>query len=338
MKSFFGMAIENFQDWISDRSYPAYRLGQVYQWMFDHSVFDFDLMSNLPPALREDLKQTFTFPQWGVETLVSKDGTEKYQFTLEDGKSIETVWIPEENRATLCVSSQVGCALKCQFCVTGLQGFSRNLTVEEIIEQVRYVQFDQKKKITNLVFMGMGEPLLNFENVCQAIELLKHPKMFNFGHRKISVSTAGMVPKILPFIERTNVCLAVSLTGSSNISRDRWMPINQTYDLETLKEVLQKIPQTKWKKIMFEVVMIGGLTDTISEAKGLITFLQRLKAKVNLIPYNENPFFPDLKAPTEKDLMAYQNRLMKAGIFVSIRKNRGQDIMGACGQLSSTPS
>ncbi|MCB1198947.1 MAG: 23S rRNA (adenine(2503)-C(2))-methyltransferase RlmN, partial [Deltaproteobacteria bacterium] len=308
---------------------------QVYDWFFQKRVFDFSQMSNLPDGFRQTLIDTFTFPKWEVADQVSVDGTVKYHFTLEDGKSIESVWIPEEDRATLCVSSQVGCALKCQFCVTGLQGFLRNLTQSEILEQIRYIQCEQGKKISNLVFMGMGEPLLNYENLCQAIDLLKHPKAFNFGHRKISVSTAGTVPKILPFIDRTNVSLAVSLTGSNNESRNRWMPINQKYNLEVLKETLLQVPQNKWKKIMFEVVMIAGETDTPAQAKNLVKFLQGMKAKVNLIPYNENSHFPHLKAPKKEDLFKYRDILMKAGYYVSIRRNRGEDIMGACGQLSS---
>jgi 23S rRNA (adenine2503-C2)-methyltransferase len=333
--NFFLQTKEAFEAWVVEQGQPKYRAGQVLEWMFDKNVFDFEAMSNLPQDFRTQLAQAFTFPAWKVERQISVDGTRKYHFELEDGKSIETVYIPEENRATLCVSSQVGCALKCQFCVTGLQGFSRNLTQAEIVEQIRYVQYVEECDLSNLVFMGMGEPLLNFDNLVGAIDWLKEPKAFSFGHRKISVSTAGTLPKILPFIDRTNVSLAVSLTGSSNQSRDHWMPINRKYNLEKLKATLLQFPKNKWKKIMFEVVMVSGQTDTVEEAKNLVKFLEGLQAKVNLIPYNENPHFPDLKAPKKEDLLRYRDILMKAGFYTSIRKNRGQDIFGACGQLSS---
>ncbi|MCB0272293.1 MAG: 23S rRNA (adenine(2503)-C(2))-methyltransferase RlmN [Bdellovibrionales bacterium] len=335
MQQFFSHSIESFTDWVTDHGQPSYRAGQVYEWMFAKKVFDFSQMTNLPENFRKLLIENFTLPAWKIEKQVSTDGTQKFHFELEDGKSIEAVWIPEKNRQTLCVSSQVGCALKCQFCVTGLQGFARNLTQEEILEQIRHVMFVENLPLTNLVFMGMGEPLLNFENLCSAIDLLKEPKAFGFGHRKISVSTAGTVPKILPFIDRTNVSLAVSLTGSTDETRNHWMPINQKYNLSILKETLMQVPQTKWKKIMFEVVMIHQKTDTEEQAKNLVKFLRGMKAKVNLIPYNENEHFPQLKAPKREDLMKYRDILMKAGYYVSIRKNRGQDIMGACGQLSS---
>lgn len=333
---FFDQHMDDFQTWLADQGEASYRGDQVLGWMMDHGVSDFQAMPNVPSDLRQKLQNNFAMPSWQVTKLVSTDGTEKFDFVLEDGKSIEAVWIPEEKRQTLCVSSQVGCALKCQFCVTGLQGFARNLTASEIVEQVRYVMQVENKPISNIVFMGMGEPLLNDKNVAKAISWLTHPKGFAFGHRKISVSTAGLVPKILPFIDQTNVSLAVSLTGSTNDSRDHWMPINQKYSLDVLKETLLQVPQHKWKKIMFEVVMIKDQTDTPEQAKSLVKFLSGMKAKVNLIPYNENPLFPNHKAPTQDALHRFRDTLMKAGYYVSIRKNRGQDIMGACGQLSTT--
>lgn len=293
-------------------------------------------MSNLSKELQAKLAETFSFPEFKFEEFVSEDGVRKFHVHLKDGKSVESVWIPEVSRATLCVSSQVGCAMACKFCVTGLQGFTKNLSVEEILMQMYYVRWVRGLQVTNVVFMGMGEPMLNYENVVKSVKQLTSVKAFELGLRKVSVSTVGMVPKILSFMEATNVRLAISLTGSSNESRDYWMPINQKHNLQELKKVLMKLPDNKWRKVMFEVVMIKDKTDTDDQAKDLVLFLKGLDAKVNLIPYNENPLFPDLKKPDREQLLKYRDRLMKAGFHTTIRKNRGNGIFGACGQLSSS--
>jgi 23S rRNA (adenine2503-C2)-methyltransferase len=326
---FLQLSFEDFQTWLLDHKIPKFRGDQVFQWVYKKGCLDFSKMSNLSKDLQTKLAEYFSFPEFNIEEFVSDDGVRKFHVHLKDGKSIESVWIPEINRATLCVSSQVGCAMACKFCVTGLQGFTKNLTVEEILMQMYYVRWVRGLNVSNVVFMGMGEPMLNFDNVVKSVNMLTSVKAYELGLRKVSVSTVGMVPKILPFMESTNVRLAISLTGSTNETRDHWMPINQKHNLQELKKVLKQLPDNKWRKIMDQ-------TDTDDQAKSLIKFLEGLSAKVNLIPYNENPRFPDLKAPNREQLLKYRDRLMKAGFHTTIRKNRGNGIFGACGQLSSS--
>ncbi len=336
LQPFFSLSFEEFQAWLAEHKIPKFRGDQVFQWVYKKGVTDFSQMTNLSKDLQQTFSTSFSFPEFKMEEFVSPDEVRKFHVHLKDGKSIEAVWIPETSRATLCISSQVGCAMACKFCVTGLQGFARNLTIEEILMQVYYVRHVRKLQVTNIVFMGMGEPLLNYDNVVKSVNMLTNVKAFELGLRKVSVSTVGMVPKILSFMEDTNVRLAISLTGSSNDSRNHWMPINQKHNLQELKKVLKQLPDNKWRKIMFEVVMIRDQTDTEEQAKNLVEFLKGLSAKVNLIPYNENPHFPDLKAPKREQLMMYRDKLMKAGFHTTIRKTRGSGIFGACGQLSSS--
>lgn len=333
---FLGLLYEDFQAWCAQEKISKFRADQVFEWVYKKGCLDFSKMSNISKDLQAKLGENFTFPEFNFEEFVSEDGVRKFHVHLKDGKSVEAVWIPELKRATLCVSSQVGCAMACKFCVTGLQGFSKNLTTEEILMQLYYVRWVRGLNVSNVVFMGMGEPMLNYDNVVRAVNQMTSVKAFEMGLRKVSVSTVGMVPKILSFMNDTGVRLAISLTGSDNQSRDHWMPINQKHNLQELKKVLQQLPDNKWRKVMFEVVMIKDQTDTDEQARNLVQFLKGLSAKVNLIPYNENPRFPDLKAPNREALLNYRDRLMKAGFHTTIRKNRGNGIFGACGQLSST--
>ncbi len=333
---FLGLLYEDFQSWCANEKISKFRADQVFEWVYKKGCLDFSKMSNISKDLQAKLAENFTFPEFNFEEFVSDDGVRKFHVHLKDGKSVESVWIPEVKRATLCVSSQVGCAMACKFCVTGLQGFSKNLTTEEILMQLYYVRWVRGLNVSNVVFMGMGEPMLNYDNVVRAVKQMTSVKAFEMGLRKVSVSTVGMVPKILSFMQDTGVRLAISLTGSDNQSRDHWMPINQKHNLQELKKVLMQLPDNKWRKVMFEVVMIKDQTDTDEQAKNLVQFLKGLDAKVNLIPYNENPKFPDLKAPDRAQLLNYRDRLMKAGFHTTIRKNRGNGIFGACGQLSSS--
>jgi 23S rRNA (adenine2503-C2)-methyltransferase len=333
---FLSLTFEEFQTWLIENKIPKFRTDQIFQWVYKKGCLDFSKMSNLSKDLQSKLAEHFSFPEFNIEEFVSEDGVRKFHVHLKDGKSVESVWIPETARATLCVSSQVGCAMACKFCVTGLQGFARNLSMEEILMQLYYVRWVRGLQVSNVVFMGMGEPMLNYENVVRSVNQMNSVKAFEIGHRKVSVSTVGMIPRILSYFKDTNARLAISLTGSDNQSRDHWMPINQKHNLDELKKVLKQIPENKWRKIMFEVVMIKDKTDTDEQAKNLTEFLKGLSAKVNLIPYNENPRFPDLKAPDREQLLKYRDRLMKSGFHATIRKNRGNGIFGACGQLSSS--
>lgn len=332
--SILGLRQEELKEAIVALGEPAYRVSQVYEWVFRHGAQDFTQMTNLSKGLREKLSEHFELKPAGPISFVSTDGTEKFQFRLHDGVSIESVWIPEDRRKTLCISSQVGCPLKCAFCVTGAVGYKRNLTPAEIVAQVWHVKVVRKLPITNIVFMGMGEPLLNAEAVIQAIHVISEPTGIGIGKRKITVSTAGIVPNIATFLEAVDVKLAISLTGSSDKSRDYWMPINKKYDLATLKAALRKVHIPEGRKITFEVVLMAKKNDTKEEAEDLSQFLKGLPAKVNLIPYNENPYFPDLHKPDPEAIETFQKVLFSHGIRSMVRKNRGQDVMAACGQLA----
>ena len=314
---------------------PKYRAGQVFEWLYKRGAGDFSEMSNLGKGLRQALSERYAFFTPDFEVFESSDGTRKYRFTLADGSEIESVWIPDGKRKTLCISSQVGCALKCAFCVTGAVGFKRNLSIDEIVSQVHHIRVREGLQLTNVVYMGMGEPLLNIDNVLASIDILTDPAGFGMGKRKITVSTVGLVPKIPEFFQKSGVKLAISLTGASDSSRDHWMPINQKYNLKLLMETLRDLPMGKGQRITFEVVVMKGENDTEEEAKRLARLLEGLQAKVNLIPYNENPVFPDLKRPCDEKVERFQNILAERKIQATVRKNRGQDVMAACGQLAA---
>ncbi len=311
-----------------------YRTKQVVEWLYWSGAKSFSDMTNLSEAFRGKLGQAFSISLPKVEAFTSTDGTVKYRFTLEDGEAIEAVWIPEKKRNTLCISSQVGCALKCAFCVTGVVGFKRNISISEIVDQVRYIKVIEKRPVSNVVFMGMGEPLLNMENVIGAIEILTHPHMMAIGKRKISVSTAGIVPNIRKFFETTDVKLAISLTGTTDESRDYWMPINRKYNLDQLTNELRNMKLANGRHLMFEVVLMKSQNDSPEEAERLGKLLKGIPAKVNLIPYNENPFFPKLKRPDKPAIEKFRTVLARYGIFSMVRNNRGEDILAACGQLA----
>ncbi|MCB0326278.1 MAG: 23S rRNA (adenine(2503)-C(2))-methyltransferase RlmN [Bdellovibrionales bacterium] len=332
--SILSQTFQDLEAWILEKKRPAFHAGQIFQWIYKKHHLNFHEMLNVPQDLRDHMEQEFSFPSWQVEKQQSSDGTIKYRIELEDGQIIESVWIPEEDRQTLCISSQVGCGLACKFCVTGLQGLKRNLSVEEIVGQVWYVRSVEKLPVSNIVFMGMGEPLQNLQQVTKAIDILHHDKAYGIGRRKISVSTAGLIGKFQTLLEQTRVNLAISLTGSTNESRDYWMPINQKYNLEALIGEVKQIAHRFPKSIMFEVVMIKDQTDTLEQAKSLANYLQGFPCKVNLIPYNENPHFPHLKRPSSRSIEQYRDVLQKKGIRTMLRRNRGNDISAACGQLS----
>jgi 23S rRNA (adenine2503-C2)-methyltransferase len=319
---------------LEDWGEPPYRAGQIFNWLYRRGAEEFSDMTNLAKGLRDRLDREFEITRPDVERHRSEDGTIKFRFTLADGRSIESVWIPEEKRNTLCVSSQVGCALKCAFCVTGAMGFKRDLSVEEIVAQVRHARVGETLPVSNVVFMGMGEPLLNDENVEKSVFIISETAGLAVGRRRITVSTAGIAPKIGPFIQRTGVKLAVSLTGGDDRSRDRWMPINKRWNLKDLFKELRSLGLPKGRRITFEVVLMKGENDSLEEAEKLADRLKGIPAKVNLIPYNENPVFPLLKRPDGKRVEKIREFLLSRKIHATVRKNRGEDIMAACGQLA----
>ena len=315
---------------------PAFRATQLMQWIHQRGVIDFELMSNLSKAFREKLKNDACISM--LETItdqIASDGTRKWLFKLYDGNAIETVFIPEKTRGTLCVSSQVGCALNCSFCSTGKEGFNRNLSLAEIIGQLFLAQ--QKlgeQKITNVVMMGMGEPLLNYQPVIGAMDLMMHDLAYGLSKYRGTLSTSGVVPQMLQLKKESEVSLAVSLHAPTDELREQLVPINKKYPLEVLMKVCRDYFPTDSKRcIVFEYVMLKGINDSLTHAKQLIRLLNNMPCKINLIPFNPFPK-TEYICSDDETIIAFQNRLTQAGVKTWVRKTRGEDIDGACGQLA----
>ena len=316
---------------------PEYRARQLMEWMYQQRAASFDELTNLPKRWRETLEQTTLLnPFRSMTTQVSADQTRKYLFELHDGRFIESVCIPMKEHFTLCISTQVGCPLECAFCLTGKQGFFRNLQPGEILGQILAVQRDAatSSRISNIVLMGMGEPLLNYDNVTKAIRLILAEEGLNFSNRKITLSTAGIVPGMEKFgREDFTINLAVSLNAPTNEIRSQLMPINKTYPLDMLIDACHRYPLQERRRITFEYILIDQVNDAPEHARQVAEILQGIRCKINLIPLNANPDSP-YKAPSEQTLLAFQEILAHRGYSAFIRASKGADISAACGQLS----
>lgn len=319
---------------------PAFRAQQLVKWIHQVGLDDFSQMLNLSKALRQRLTECACVKPLTVEQeYVSSDGTHKWLLRLEDGNRIETVYIPERERGTLCVSSQVGCALQCTFCATGDQGFARNLSVAEIIGQVHFAHHHLKstlqrdRPITNVVMMGMGEPLLNYDAVLSAMDLMLDDFAYGLSKYRVTLSTSGIVPAMVRLSKASPVSLAVSLHAPSDVLRDQLVPINRKYPLAQLMDVCKTYFAAEPKRmITFEYVMLAGINDQASHAKALVRCLRGVSAKINLIPFNPYQGARYLcSAPEVIDAFAQQ--LMAADLNVIVRRTRGDDIDAACGQL-----
>jgi 23S rRNA (adenine2503-C2)-methyltransferase len=318
-------------EWLAARDEPAYRLRQVLPRLWQRPVAQWADATELPAPLRAALHEAFPLPQLTLGThQLSTDGTEKFLWTLADGEAIESVLIPEGKRRTLCISSQAGCALGCVFCATGRMGFRRNLSAGEIAAQVReLVVRDGAKKPTNVVFMGMGEPLLNWEAVDATLTILNHPDGFGIGARHITVSTVGILPNLAKFARRPEQFrLAVSLHAPSPALRRELMPIEKKYTLPQLMEALRQFR----RRVTLEYVLIGGKNDSLETADQLAKLASPLAALVNLLPLHPGGA-PDLTPSTRAQMLAFERRLKKHGVEAVLRRSRGLDISAACGQL-----
>jgi 23S rRNA (adenine2503-C2)-methyltransferase len=320
-----------------------YRAKQIHRWLHQKAAASLDEMTDVPKALRETLAARCSLTTLAVDLEQrSSDGTIKWRWRTHDGKLVESVYLPEEDRKTLCISSQVGCAVGCTFCLTGTMGLARNLTAGEIVDQVhranrRLIELGEApapRPLTNLVFMGMGEPLANYRNLKVALELLLSEDGPNFSHRHVTVSTSGLVPVMRRFGEETQVKLAVSLNATTDAQRDAIMPINKRYPIAALLEACRAFPMKQGRRITFEYVLLGGLNDAPEDAERLAQLVRGLPAKVNLIPYNENPGL-GYAAPTRDRVQAFQDVLVARNVTAVVRKNRGRDISAACGQLAA---
>ena len=345
---------------------PPYRARQIFAWLHRKGAASLEAMTNLPKALRQRLAAETRLATLVIDAVQqSSDGTRKYRLRTEDGKFIESVYMPDEAgpqsfdpeadeeeaasgdpasrvRRTLCVSTQVGCAMGCGFCMTATMGLVRNLTAGEICDQVYRVNEDLRRlgvpgerPLTNLVYMGMGEPLHNYDNVVRSLELLLSEEGANFSQRHITVSTSGLVPNIVRFGEETQVKLAVSLNATSDEQRAKLMPVDRKWNIAALLDAIRSFPSRQGRRVTFEYVLLRGVNDTDEDAARLAGLIRGLPVKVNLIPYNENPGlgFGD---PGAERVAAFRTALGQRGITALVRKNRGRDIAAACGQLAIT--
>ena len=324
------------------------RLGQIWQWVYHFGIRDFAAMTNLSKDYRALLADHFTIdlPEI-VSRQISTDGTRKYLVRIAGGHEVETVYIPEENRGTLCISSQVGCTLTCSFCHTGTQKLVRNLTAGEIVGQVMLARDDlgewpkpgepkeETRLVSNVVLMGMGEPLYNFENVRDAMRVVMDGEGLSLSRRRITLSTSGIVPEIARTAEEIGCLLAVSFHATTDDVRDRLVPVNKKWNIETLLNALRDYPRlSNSERITFEYVMLKGVNDSDADARRLVKLIAGIPAKINLIPFNEWPGAPYERSDWER-IEAFADIIYKAGYASPIRTPRGEDIMAACGQLKS---
>lgn len=336
-----GLNQQDMKTFFAELGEKPFRVSQATKWIHQLNVSDFDQMTNISKALRAQLKEKACIqPLEVIVDQLSTDGTRKWVMGLSDNNRIEVVYIPEDDRGTLCISSQVGCALDCSFCSTARQGFSRNLTVAEILSQIwlatRLLDEEKKpgRKITNVVLMGMGEPLLNFDNVMKAIDVMLDDFAYGLSKRRITVSTAGVVPAIDKLSERHDVQLAISLHATGDELRNDLVPINKKYNLKSLMEACRRFmtKRSPRSRLTIEYVMLAGVNDSKQDAEELIKLLDGISVLINLIPFN--PFTESgYKTSSNNAVRRFQDVLMKAGVTTVIRKTRGEDIDAACGQL-----
>jgi 23S rRNA (adenine2503-C2)-methyltransferase len=336
------LVFSELQEQLRQAGEPSYRASQIIEWLYKKRVEAIDKMTNLPRPLRGRLQETFSLGKIDlVRVLGARDTTRKFLFRLSDGNLIESVLIPaslalygaRSDRRTICVSTQVGCAYGCKFCASGLEGFSRNLSANEVVDQLIAVERATNEKIDNVVFMGMGEPLANLDNVLRAIRIINAEWGLGIGARHITISTSGLAPQIRKLAEEPlQIRLAVSLHGATDEVRNRIMPINRRYNIETLLSACDYYKAHKKQRITFEYILISGVNDSDEQARLLSRHAHRLSAKVNLIPYNSVSGLPWTR-PSEKRQEKFLSVLRAEGIPATLRREKGHEIDAACGQL-----
>ena len=323
---------------------PNFRTSQIWNWIYRSGTVDFNEMTNISKDLRSLLSQNFNIWRPKISsTHQSQDGTIKWLLKLDDGNEVETVWIPDEERGTLCISSQVGCTLTCKFCHTGTQRLVRNLSSSEIVGQVM-LAMDQLKDwpsasenrlLTSIVLMGMGEPLFNYENVKKALEIIMDHSGISLSRRRITLSTSGIVPEIKKCGDDLGVNLAISLHATNDNLRNELVPINKKYDIKQLLDAVRSYARiSNSRRVTWEYVMLKGVNDTAQDAKNLVKLIKGIPSKINLIPFNEWPCSP-YECSEEDSINSFAKIIMKAGYASPIRTPRGRDVMAACGQLKS---
>ncbi len=338
LESIYSLSIDDLRNEVTKNSFAKFAADQIYSWIYKKLMFSTSEWSNVSKKLASFLESKYSFdlPEitWNIS---SSDGTRKFLLKMRDGNSVETVLIPAKNRLTICLSTQVGCAIGCTFCHTGTMGLIRHLTAGEIIGQ--YLSISkllslESQKITNIVYMGQGEPLHNFNNVKKATLIFLEDFGIGLGQRKITLSTSGLVPQIEKLVDFPPINIAISLHAAHNNIRSELMPINKRYDLERLFNAINTIPLKAHRWITYEYLLIDGLNDRTEDINALIKLLNKKESKVNLIPFNEYPE-SKFKRPSKNKIIWFQNQLNASGIICTTRSSRGDDILAACGQLKS---
>lgn len=335
-------SLKELETFFKSKNIPSFRAKQIFKWVYLKQTDSFHEMTDLSKEFRKDAENLFKNNRLFIEEIKKskKDNSAKFLFRLEDDNHIESVLIPEKDHFTLCISTQAGCRQNCSFCMTAKTGFKRNLTSAEIISQIRDIQLSLIKeqnpmRLSNIVFMGMGEPLDNYDNVLRAIQIITDQDFgLKISRRRVTVSTAGLVPEIEQLGKDTSVSLAVSLNAPDNDLRNRLMPINRRYPLEELLSVCKNFPMTKREKITFEYILIKDVNDSFEHAKKLASVLRKIKAKINLIPFNSHPG-SEFTRPSKEHIEKFGKILLDKDYTVIVRWSKGDDIDAACGQLSA---
>ncbi|GIL18299.1 MAG: dual-specificity RNA methyltransferase RlmN [Oligoflexia bacterium] len=335
--NFYGLALSDLKSLIKNLGKEQFRAQQLFKWVYDRRIIDLEQMTNLSKDFRQELNGVLDFSLPRISShLISVDGTQKFLFDMKDGLSVEAVLIPSDDRLTLCISSEVGCNMACKFCFTGKQKLKRRLTTAEIVGQFIQVEDVLKateKKVSNIVFMGMGEPLDNSDEVFRVVDVLHEPFGRNFSRRKVTISTSGLVPEMWK-IGASRTRLAVSLNGYDDESRSALMPINKKYPLKDLLQACREYTRTTKDRVTFEYVLLKGITDQVEHARMLHQMTKSIPCKINIIPFNEHPG-SDFERPSDDQIAKFHAELMRLGTHVLLRRTMGRDIFAACGQLTS---
>ena len=332
-KSLYGMTLAELQQLCTDNNLPAFAAKQIARWLYTSRISDISQMTNLSLAARAALAEHYTIGRIEpIKVSTSSDGTKKYLFPTQQGQYIESAYIPDADRATLCVSSQAGCRMGCRFCATARQGLQHSLSAAEIINQI--LSIPESEKLTNLVFMGMGEPLDNMSNVLAAIEIITSPWGMGWSPSRITLSTAGVASNLAQFLDSTKVHLAVSLHNPFHEERAEIMPIEKAYPIREVCDILRRYDFTGQRRVSFEYIVMEGLNDSPAHIKELCRLLNGIKWRMNLIRFHKIPDSPYF-SPSNEQMIAFRDKLTAKGIQTTIRASRGEDIQAACGLLST---
>jgi 23S rRNA (adenine2503-C2)-methyltransferase len=333
MEALFGKTLEELKDIVAESNLPAFTAKQIAQWLYQKDITTIDEMTNLSKVARQKLKEKYEVGRIApAKVQASVDGTKKYLFPAHKGLFIEAAYIPEKDRHTLCISSQVGCKMGCLFCMTGKQGFQSQLTAGEIVNQV--LSLPESDQLTNIVYMGMGEPMDNIDNVLKSLEIFTADWGMAWSPRRINVSTIGVEPAMRRFIEESNAHLAISLHTPFNGERQKLMPIEQVYPIEQVIDALREYDFGRQRRISFEYIMFDGVNDSKAHVKGLAKLLNGLRCRINLIRFHPIPDSP-LRGSSDQTIQWFADELNKKGLTTTIRRSRGEDIFAACGLLST---